>query len=105
MNSAHVVGADLEAVNAVVHLIDEVLDVPEGTIYAVARGGEYPLSTFADFLDSARLNRTLDHVGTRKYTVFAPSNEAFAKLSKTVLDRIHSSRDYERELLMYHIHP
>jgi len=105
MNNGHVVKADLEATNAVVHLIDEVLDVPEGTIYAVARGTEYPLSTFADFLDKARLNHTLDSVGSRKYTVFAPSNEAFGKLSQAILDRIHSSASYERELLMYHIHP
>ena len=61
LNNGRVVKADLEANGAVIHLIDEVLDVPEGTIYAVSRNQEYPLSTFADYLDKVHLNRTSGH--------------------------------------------
>jgi len=104
-NSARVVKADLEANNAVIHLIDEVLDVPEGTIYAVSRNAEYPLSTFADYLDKVGLNRTLDRTGGQRFTVFAPSNEAFGKLSQVILERIQSSSTYLRELVSYHVHP
>nr|KAG5711654.1 hypothetical protein BaRGS_016836 [Batillaria attramentaria] len=95
---------DIEATNGVLHVINQVLDVPEGTIYEVLRNAEYPLSKFADIVDRVRLNRTLDAVGTAKYTVFAPSDDAFANLSPVILDRIHTSITYERELVLYHIH-
>lgn len=63
INGAHVTKADLEATNAVLHVIDTVMDVPEGTIYAVTRSAQYPLSRFADYLDRVHLNHTLDRVG------------------------------------------
>ncbi|XP_076467578.1 protein sll1483-like [Babylonia areolata] len=64
LNDGHVVKADVEANNAVLHLIDRVLDVPEGTIYQVTRSPSYPLSSFADLVDKVHLNSTLDHVLT-----------------------------------------
>lgn len=63
-NNARASVMDIEATNGVIHLIDEVLDVPEGTIYAVLRNPEYPLSTFADLVDRVSLNRTLDASGS-----------------------------------------
>ena len=63
LNSGRVVQADLEANGAVIHLIDVLMDVPEGTIYAVTRNAEYPLSTFANYIDRVHLNTTLDRIG------------------------------------------
>ena len=68
MNNGRLVMMDLEANGAVIHLIDEVLDVPEGTIYAVSRNPEYPLSTFADYVDKVQLNSSLDRA-SKNYNV------------------------------------
>jgi len=105
VNGAKIVSTDLEAMNAVIHVIDTVMDVPIGSIYAVSRGGDYPLSTFADYLDKVHLNRTLDTEGRTKYTVFAPSDEAWTNLNPLVLQHVASSSNYLRELVTYHIHP
>jgi uncharacterized surface protein with fasciclin (FAS1) repeats len=35
-------------------------------------------------------------VSRTKYTVFAPSNDAFAKLDQAIIDRIHASESYVR---------
>jgi len=104
VNGAKVLTTDLEAQNAVIHVVDTVMDVPVGTIYAVSRGSKYSLNTFADYLDKVHLNRTLDTEGSTKYTVFAPSDEAFANLSPLVLQHISSSARYLTELVTYHIH-
>lgn len=71
---ANVVTADVEADNGVVHVIDRVLLPPNIPALAVYGG----LSTLAAAVGSAGLLDALSGAGP--FTVFAPTNEAFAAL-------------------------
>ncbi|MDE3003044.1 MAG: fasciclin domain-containing protein [Gemmatimonadota bacterium] len=78
VNGANVVSADIEASNGVVHFIDAVL-LPEGfNAYetAVLTG---TTTTLASAVLAAELDDDLS--GTGPFTIFAPTNEAFAALS------------------------
>jgi uncharacterized surface protein with fasciclin (FAS1) repeats len=84
---AKVTSADVAATNGVVHVIDKVL-VPPGVLNIVQMAKTNPgaFSTLVGAVDSAGLVPTLD--GTTdplaKYTVFAPTNDAFAAISTLV---------------------
>lgn len=74
MGGANVVTADVEASNGVIHIIDRVLlppTIPQLAVY----GG---LSTLAGAVSSAGLADDLSAPGP--FTVFAPTNAAFAEL-------------------------
>lgn len=74
----------------------------DATIIGVAE--ETPnLSTLLNAIGAAGLTQTLQ--GTGPYTVFAPTNEAFAKLSDTELSALLSDREALRRVLSYHIVP
>ena len=82
INSAKVTAADNDASNGVVHIIDSVLmpgDAPtpasKTTIVDLAVATP-DLSTLVTALKAAGLVDTLS--GTGPFTVFAPTNEAFA---------------------------
>lgn len=105
--SASVVTADIQATNGIVHIIDEVL-IPEGfevpkTIVELASETE-DLSTLVTALTLfPDLVSTLEGDGT--FTVFAPTNEAFAGLlaaiGQTDLNDIPES--VVRSILEYHV--
>ena len=105
--SATVVNADIKATNGVVHIIDEVL-IPEGfevpkTIVELASETE-DLSTLVTALSLfPDLVSTLEGDGT--FTVFAPTNDAFAGLlaaiGQTDLNDIPES--VVRSILEYHV--
>ena len=90
INSAKVTAADVEASNGVVHIIDEVLMPPDApptpqknaTIVDLAVATP-DLSTLVRALKAADLVETLS--GKGPFTVFAPTNEAFAALPKGCL--------------------
>jgi len=106
--SASVTGADNEATNGVVHIIDEVLlpenfEVPKQSIVAIASATP-SLSTLVDALTLfPDLVTALSGEGT--YTVFAPDNDAFAALltaiGQTSLDDVPES--VIRTILEYHV--
>jgi uncharacterized surface protein with fasciclin (FAS1) repeats len=95
---AKVTGADNDASNAVVHIIDTVLMPPPSTAtLALPRSSTQTLpqllaahpelSTLTKALKAAGLlGGTLS--GNGPLTVFAPSNDAFAKLDKATLDHL-----------------
>lgn len=60
------------------------------------------LSTFATLLGQAGLTDTL--VGDGPYTVFAPSNDAFAALPQDQIDALQSDNEALRNVLMNHIY-
>ena len=109
INDATVVTADVEASNGVIHIIDSVLLPP-----AEARGGH-------DGQDDRRRGhrgRQLHHAGGRAlqtaglvdalkaegpFTVFAPSDEAFAKLPAGTLEGL--SVEQLTSILLYHVVP
>ncbi len=112
--SATVVAADIGGTNGVVHVIDGVLLPPddepvepvepvEGSIVDIAVATER-LSTLVDAVIAADLATTLD--GPGPYTVFAPTNEAFAGLLGSLgitADELFADVDALREVLLYHV--
>jgi uncharacterized surface protein with fasciclin (FAS1) repeats len=73
-----------------------------GSILDIAREtGQF--STLASALDRAGLAQTLLHGGP--YTLFAPSDEAFAKLPEGVVDYLLVSPETLANVLSYHVVP
>jgi uncharacterized surface protein with fasciclin (FAS1) repeats len=60
-------------------------------------------NTLVKAIEAAGLVETLQ--GEGPYTVFAPSDEAFAKLPEGELDKLLKDKDKLRALLTYHVHP
>lgn len=61
------------------------------------------LSTLAKLIADADLNSTLK--GPGPFTVFAPTNEAFAALPKKTLDELVADKSKLRAVLTYHVLP
>merc|ERR1719181_904426 len=118
INSAKVTSADNDASNGVVHIIDAVLmppsppaptppaptPAPLPTIPALATADK-DLSTLVAALKAADLVDTLS--GKGPFTVFAPTNEAFAKLPKGTLDNLLKPENKKQlvDILTYHVAP
>lgn len=82
LTSATVTTADVAAANGVVHVIDKVL-VPPGVLNIVQMAQANPqFSTLVGAVVEANLAGTLS--GTGPFTVFAPTNAAFADIASTV---------------------
>ncbi len=82
LTTARVTTADVPASNGVVHLIDKVL-VPPGVLNVVQMAQANPIfSTLVGAVGTANLVATLSGAGP--FTVFAPTNDAFAAISSTV---------------------
>jgi uncharacterized surface protein with fasciclin (FAS1) repeats len=65
---------------------------------AVAAG---QFKTLASLLEQADLVETLS--GKNRFTVFAPTDAAFAKLPKATLDALAADKDKLRAVLLYHV--
>jgi len=105
IDTAEVTAADISASNGVIHIIDQVLNpaafAPRTVVgFAVATP---ELSTLVTALEAAGLVDTLSGKGA--FTVFAPSNEAFAKLPKGVLANLLKPENKAQlvDLLTYHV--
>lgn len=72
------------------------------TVVGVAAGTP-EFSTLVNVLDAAGLTETLQ--GDGPFTVFAPTNEAFARLPAGELDALLSDRSALARLLSYHVVP
>merc|ERR1712222_276461 len=106
-----VTSADNAASNGVVHIIDEVLLPPAGlsarataNIVELAESVE-DLSTLVGALVGGDLVDTLS--GDGPFTVFAPTNEAFAKLPAGTLDELMKPENTDQlvDILTYHVVP
>ncbi|XP_071127274.1 transforming growth factor-beta-induced protein ig-h3-like isoform X2 [Mytilus edulis] len=78
IDDAHLVIPDIESSNGVLHVIDKVL-VPPGLNMIELLNVDEELSMFKDYVKKAGL--TEKFTGGEQITVFAPSNEAFKKMS------------------------
>jgi uncharacterized surface protein with fasciclin (FAS1) repeats len=98
LTSANVTTADVPASNGVVHVIDKVL-VPPGVLSIVQMAQVNPIfSTLVGAVVSANLQGTLSGAGP--FTVFAPTNDAFAAIQATVAGL--STADLTK-VLTYHV--
>jgi transforming growth factor-beta-induced protein len=108
INDAKVIITDIEASNGVIHVIDSVLLPPaEGAMMdktivdvAVADGR---FKTLVAALGAAGLVETLQGAGP--FTVFAPTDEAFAKLPAGTIDTLLKPENKQKltDILLYHV--
>lgn len=104
-NQASVLNGDvLQASNGVIYLVDEVLNVPEGTIDQILMNPDYSISEFLELVKAAKLEAVLNRTSGQRYTVFAPSNTAIQSLDPSLLQRIKSSYTMARRIVEYHMH-
>jgi uncharacterized surface protein with fasciclin (FAS1) repeats len=112
VGGANVVAADVEASNGVIHVIDQVL-LPEGLEIA---GMEETPATVMDAINanpqlaqlglavtSADLNDVLK--GDGPFTIFAPTNEAFAALGIDTINALNRDPATLTPILTYHVVP
>ena len=91
---AKVTTADVEASNGVIHVIDKIILPPQDDIVATAiAAGTF--KSLAGALTSAGLVETLQ--GPGPFTVFAPTDDAFAKLAAV------PTGDALKNVLLYHV--
>jgi len=108
---AQVTATDIKATNGVIHVIDHVLLPPDltsaspspsavGDIVATATAaGEF--TTLLKAAQAAGLVATLE--GTGPFTVFAPTDEAFAALPAGTLDGLLKDPAALKKILLYHV--
>jgi transforming growth factor-beta-induced protein len=103
-DTVQVIITDVETSNGVIHVIDAVLLPPEKLSdivdTAVANGS---FVTLATALEAAGLVDTLKGVGP--FTVFAPTDEAFAKLPAGTVENLLKPENLEtlKSILLYHV--
>ena len=97
---AKVITTDVAASNGVIHAIDKVL-VPPGVLNVVQMAQVNPLFTsLVSSVVKANLQATLSGAGP--FTVFAPTNDAFAAIQSTV-DGLTTAKLIQ--VLTYHVLP
>merc|ERR1711872_618242 len=104
VNGARVTHPDLIADNGVIHFVSDVLYpfTPEKTIAEVA-SSDPRFSTLVDVLTKADLASVLSTPGP--FTVFAPTNDAFAKVPAATLDSLLSDNGALTKVLLRHVVP
>ena len=103
VDGATIVKTDIAASNGVIHVIDAVLMPETRTIPEVA-GAAGSFSTLIAAVKAAGLAETL--MGDGPFTVFAPTDEAFAALGSTVTDLLRPENKAKlASILTYHVVP
>lgn len=104
LNDANVVKTDIECSNGIIHVIDQVIlpasdDIPTTAVKAGA------FNTLVAAVKAAGLAEALS--GDGPFTVFAPTDEAFAKLPAGTVESLlkEENRDKLIEILTYHVVP
>ena len=101
VGTAKIVKTDVMAKNGVIHVIDSVLLPPENIVATAAKAGKF--KTLLAAATAAGLADTLANDGP--FTVFAPTDEAFAKLGKdTIADLLKPENKAKlAAILKYHV--
>lgn len=103
VNDARVITADVEASNGVIHVINEVLIPPSATLPQDILGAAESagLNSLVAAVKVANLEGALS--GSGPFTVFAPSEEAFAKLDPAQVNFLLRNPDILAEVLLFHV--
>jgi uncharacterized surface protein with fasciclin (FAS1) repeats len=100
LTTSKVTTADVAASNGVIHIVDKVL-VPPGVLNIVQMAQVNPLfTTLVGAVVTANLQGTLSGAGP--FTVFAPTNDAFAAIQSTVASLTVPQLS---KVLTYHVLP
>jgi len=104
VDGAKVVKADIAASNGVIHVVDKVMLPTEKSIVEIAAGND-SFSTLVAAVKAAGLVETLS--GKGPFTVFAPTDEAFAQLPEGTVQSLlkPENRDKLVAILTYHVVP
>merc|ERR1711892_1030261 len=103
VNGKRVKNADIVADNGVIHMVTDVIyPFPTGNIAEVVTGDER-FSTLLAAVGAAGLADTLATGGP--FTVFAPTNDAFAKVPKDALDGLLADKEALTKVLLRHVLP
>nr|XP_046267131.1 periostin-like isoform X2 [Scatophagus argus] len=100
VNCARIIHGNQVATNGVVHVIDRVISAVGNTIKEVLDVNDDLSSFNAAALASGMMDK-LDQPG--HYTLFAPTNEAFDRLSPGYLERIMADKTVIAALVNYHL--
>jgi uncharacterized surface protein with fasciclin (FAS1) repeats len=104
VDNAKVVTTDILATNGVIHVIDNViLPATDDVVATAVKAGSF--NTLAAALKAAGLIDTLQ--GKGPFTVFAPTDEAFAKLPEGTLETLlkPENKGQLTAILTYHVVP
>lgn len=105
INDAKVVKADIHASNGIIHVIDSVLLPPAAakgkTIAEVAKGAG-TFKTLLKALEATKLDAAVADPNA-DLTVFAPTDEAFAKLGDEAIKGLLANPEKLAEVLKYHV--
>lgn len=105
VGGSNVVITDIVTSNGIIHVIDSVivgnLDVPQPSIVDVAEevGG---FTTLLAALEETGLDAVLADLD-ESYTVFAPTDSAFAELGDEAISALLATPDDLSEILLYHV--
>ena len=104
VNEANVTKTDIETSNGVIHVIDSVMMPADKDIVDTAVGAG-SFKTLVAAVQAAGLVDTLKSEGP--FTVFAPTDDAFAKLPKGTIDNLlkPENKDQLVAILTYHVVP
>lgn len=102
INGANVIQTDIRGSNGVIHVIDSVLIPPSNDIVEIAAAAG-SFSTLVTALRAADLVETLQ--GEGPFTVFAPTDEAFAKLPEGTVSNLLNDIPTLTQILTYHVVP
>lgn len=100
VDNANVVATDISCSNGLIHVIDAVI-MPRDIVDTAISSGSF--NTLVAAVKAAGLAETLK--GDGPFTVFAPTDEAFAKLPKETLESLlkPENRDKLSAILTYHV--
>jgi len=101
INEAEVLITDIEASNGVIHVIDSVILPPADIVDIAVADGRF--STLVAAVQAAGLVETLK--GDGPFTVFAPTDEAFAKLPEGTIEALLADPAALSDILLYHVVP
>jgi transforming growth factor-beta-induced protein len=106
INNAVVLKANVEASNGIIHIVDHVLvpsnfALPKDDILTTALAAPQ-LSTLVTAVKAANITAALA-MPEGPYTVFAPTNDAFAKIPANELNYLLAHPDALRNVLFYHL--
>ncbi|MGH1362261.1 MAG: fasciclin domain-containing protein [Calditrichia bacterium] len=102
VDKSNVVTPDINARNGIIHVIDRVL-IPESKPLLTIASEAGTFNTLAAAIKAAGLVETLS--GEGPFTVFAPTDKAFAKLPKETLQSLLKPENKEQlqRILTYHV--
>jgi uncharacterized surface protein with fasciclin (FAS1) repeats len=103
LNDAQVIITDIKASNGIIHVIDTVLIPPSMTekdiVDIAVEDGRF--TTLVAALQAAGLVETLQ--GEGPFTVFAPTDDAFAKLPAGTVEALLNDIPTLQQILLYHV--